>query len=307
MSEHKDYYSILGVSRNATPQEIKEAYKKLAKAHHPDMVADMDKAQAEKRFKEINEAYQVLSDPQKKQMYDRFGTVNGNFAQGAQGGFRQNGPFTYTYTYGAGGANPFGDVDPFDIFEEIFGFRGYGRSRQPRKGKNLAYEMHIDFADAIHGAEKEIHVESGKVKVKIPKGVRTGTEVRYAGKGMPGPQGLPPGDLYITFRVRIPKEFERSGDNLATKVDIDFVQATLGDEVQVPVIDPSTKTGIKKQKMKIPQGTQPGTIIRLKGKGMPRLKRSGQGDLFVKVNVTIPKRLSKEQRRLLEEYRKTKR
>ncbi|MBP8960648.1 DnaJ domain-containing protein [Patescibacteria group bacterium] len=311
MSETKNYYNILGLSKGASQDEIKRAYKKLAKEYHPDVVAEADKATAEKRFKEINEAYQVLSDPQKKEMYDRFGNTNG-FAGGFSGagtggnagkqGFYQNGPFTYSYS--SSGENPFGNFDPFEVFEDFFGFRGFSQNRAPQKGKNLAYEMRIDFADAVHGAEKEINVESGRVKVKIPQGVRSGTEMKFAGKGMPGPNGLPPGDLYITFRVQTPPYFERSGDNLGTLVEIDFAQAALGDEVEIPVVDEGSKSGIGKAKLKIPQGTQHGTQIRVRGKGMPKLGGSGKGDLIVEVRVKIPQRLSREQRRVLEEYRR---
>ncbi|MBD3365916.1 DnaJ domain-containing protein [candidate division WWE3 bacterium] len=301
---NKNYYDILGVSKDASAAEIKKAYKKLAKEHHPDMVDPADKAQAEKRFKEINEAYQVLSDPQKRKMFDQFGTVNAGFGPqggGARGGFNQQGPFTYTYT--TSGSSPFGNVDPFDIFEEMFGFRGFSGGRRPRKGKNLYYEMRVNFADAVHGAEREIKVESGELKVKIPAGIRTGTEMKFAGKGMPGPNGIPPGDLYITFRVASPKEFQRVGDNLGTTVEIDFVQAALGDNVEVPVVDPDKKSGVGKAKLKIPQGTQPRTQFRVRGKGMPRLNSSGRGDVIVEVFVKIPQRLSKKQRKLLKEYR----
>jgi len=219
---NKNYYNILGVGKDASQEEIKRAYKKLAKEHHPDMVDESDKAQAEKRFKEINEAYQVLSDPQKRKMFDQFGTINAGFGAngGGRQGFYQNGPFSYTYTTSGNGG--FGNIDPFDIFEDFFGFRGFSGSRRPRKGKNLYYEMRVDFADAVHGTEREINVESGKLKVKIPQGIRDGTEMKFAGRGMPGPGGLPSGDLYITFRVQTPNEFQRVGDSLGTAIEIDF-------------------------------------------------------------------------------------
>ena len=305
----KDYYNILGVSKNASADDIKKAYRKLAREHHPDMVDESDKAQAEKRFKEINEAYQVLSDPQKKKMYDQFGHAGPGFAgAGAPGGgfggdrAGQWGPFTYSYS--SSGGTPFGDIDPFDIFEDFFGFRGFGGARKPRKGKNLYYEMHINFADAVHGAEKEINVESGKIKVKIPQGVQNGTEMRFAGKGMPGPKGVPSGDLFISFRVATQEEFRRVGANLAIAVEIDFAQAALGDTVEVPVVDLNKSSGVGKAKLKIPSGTQPGTQIRLRGKGMPRINSSGRGDIIAQVFVKIPKRLSRKQRKILEEYQK---
>lgn len=306
-NDSKNYYSILGLSKDASSEDIKKAYKRLAKEYHPDMVAESDKATAEKRFKEINEAYQVLSDPQKKEMYDRFGSTSGFSSTGGSKaggqGFYQNGPFSHTYSTSSG-ESPFGDFDPFDVFENFFGFRGFSQNRAPQKGKNLAYEMRIDFADAVKGAEREISVESGRLKVKVPQGVRTGTEMRFAGKGMPGPNGLPPGDLYITFRVQTPDVFERVGDNIGTVVDIDFAKAALGGEVEIPVVDPNSPTGVGKAKLKIPQGTQHGTQIKIKGKGMPRLNGGGRGDLIVEVHVKIPQRLTKDQRRILEEYQR---
>lgn len=305
MATGKDYYNILGISKTASDEEIKKAYRKLAREHHPDMVKDSDKQTAEKRFKEINEAYQVLSDPQKRKMYDQFGHAGiGGQGPSGFGGFNQGGqwgPFSYTYT-SSGGA-PFGDIDPFDIFEDFFGFRGFS-GRKPRKGKNLYYEMRVDFADAVHGAERSISVESGTLKVKVPRGVHTGTEMRFAGKGMPGPNGAPAGDLFITFRVSAPDTFQRVGDNLGVPLEIDFVSAVLGDVIEVPVVDVRVKSGIGKAKLKVPSGTQPGAQFRLRGKGMPRLQGNGYGDVIVQVFVKIPKRLSREQKKLLEKYRK---
>ena len=299
--EKKDYYDVLGVARTASESDIKKAYRKAAREHHPDMVAKEDKDAAEKRFKEINEAYQVLSDSEKKKMYDQFGHTNFNAGGGGGGGAAggQWGPFSYSYSGNADGR----DFDPFDIFEQAFGFRGFGGSRRPRKGKNLYYEFRIEFSEAVKGAEKEVNVESGKVKIVIPKGARDGTEIRFAEKGMPGPEGIPAGDLFISLRVGTPKEFRRGGDNLATAIEIDFVQASLGDTVEIPVVDASSSKGVGKAKLKIPIGTQPGTQIRVKGKGMPRLRSSGNGDVIVQVFVKIPKRLSKKQKQLLEKYK----
>ncbi len=302
MASKKDYYQILGVAKNASESDLKAAYKKMAREHHPDMVADSDKKAAEERFKEINEAYQVLSDPQKRQMYDQFGHVgtgqNSGFGQGAGTG-GQWGPFTYSYS-GAGAQ----DFDPFDIFEEFFGFRGFGGARKPKKGKNLYYELRVDFAEAISGVEKEVRIESGTAHINIPKGVRDGTELRFAGKGMPGPNNVPNGDLFITIRVATPREFQRVGDNLGTSIEISFVTAILGGEVEVPVVSLESKNGVGTAKLKIPGGTQSGTQFRLGGKGMPRLQGSGRGDVVVRVLVAIPKKISKGQRKLLEEYHK---
>ncbi len=302
MASNKNYYDILGIAKNASDSEIKQAYRKLAREHHPDMVKDGDKDAAEKRFKEINEAYQILSDPQKRKMYDTYGHAGTGYQAGGPGGFGGSwGPFTYTYT---SGTNGYGDFDPFDVFEEFFGFRGFGGSRAPKKGKNLYYELHIDFADAVHGVEKTVKVESGTITIKIPQGVHDGTEMRFAGKGMPGPNNAPAGDLYLTIRVPTPRPFQRSGNILGMSLELDFTQLILGDVVEIPVVDPKEKDGLGKTELKIPAGTQPGTQIRLKGKGMPYLRGGGQGDIIVQVFVKIPNKLSKKQRELLEEYRK---
>lgn len=306
MATNKDYYDILGVSKGVSDDEIKKAYRKKAREHHPDMVAKEDKAAAENRFKEINEAYQVLSDPQRRKMYDQFGHAGPGFAgadgQEPFGGFTgQWGPFTYTYS--TAGSSPFGDFDPLDVFEEVFGFRGFGGSRKPRRGKNLYYEMHLDFAEAVKGVERKIKVESGTVTVKVPAGVRSGTEMRFAGKGVPGPSGTPPGDLLLSVRVSTPRQFQRAGDHLATAIELDFIQAVLGDTIEIPVIDPESTTGVGKAKLKIPSGTQPGSQFRLRGKGMPKLRGHGRGDIVVQVFVKIPQRLSRKQKKLLEEYK----
>ncbi len=294
----KDYYEVLGIAKGASAEDIKKAYRKLAREHHPDMVKETDKKHAEERFKEINEAYQVLGDTEKKQMYDQYGhTANHQGSSGQQG---QWGPFSYSYNAGGQGAQ----FDPMDIFEEFFGFgRGFGSQRQPRKGKDLAYDMSIEFAEAVHGAIKEVTVESGAVKINIPQGARTGTELRFQGKGMKGPEGVPNGDLYITLRVPTPKEFQRAGDNLGTLINVDFTQAILGDTIEVPVIETQEKSGLGKANLKIPSGTQSGTQFRVKGRGMPKLQGRGQGDVIVQVNVVIPKSINKKQRKILEEYR----
>lgn len=310
MATKKDYYDILGISKSANEADIKNAYRKLAREHHPDMVQKEDKEAAEKRFKEINEAYQVLSNPEKRKMYDQFGHAGvggagGGAGQGGFGGFggQQSGgwgPFTYTYSSGAGAQ---GGFDPFDIFEDFFGFRGFGGQRKPKKGKNLYYEMHISFEDAVKGVEKEINTEAGKTKIKIPSGARNGTELKFAGKGMPGPDNVPAGDLFISLRVPTPEPFQRVGDNLGIPVEIDFVQATLGDVIEVPVVDIKAPNCIGTAKLKIPQGTQPGTQFRIRGKGMPKLRGNGNGDVIAQVFVSIPTKLSRKQKKVLEEYR----
>jgi len=296
----KDYYDILGVNKSASDEDIKKAYRKLAREHHPDMVKDKDKSEAEKRFKELSAAYQVLSDPQKRKMYDQYGHAGPNMGGNAGGNAGNWGPFNYS-SYSTGG-NPFGDdnIDPFDIFESFFG-KGFSQ-RRPQKGKNLSYEMHIDFKEAVFGLEKEINIDSGKVKIKIPAGIRDGSEIRFAGKGMPGPNNLPNGDLFITVRYRSPSEFEVHGENILITKEIDFVLATLGGELEISTIDLSSKTGIGKTKLKIPAGTQYGTRFLVRSKGMPRVQSTGQGDAIVQVIITIPKSLNRKQKKLLEDY-----
>ncbi len=296
----KDYYDTLDISKSATAEEVKQAYKKLAKSHHPDMVGDGDKKQAETRFKEINEAYQVLSDPQKRKMYDTYGHAGTGFnAGGGNNGFQ--GQWS-----SASGANPFGEgfegFDPFDVFESIFGSRGFGGSRTPRRGKNLYYEMQIEFRDAVFGLEKEVNIESGKLSIKIPQGVHDGAEMRFPGKGMPGPQGTPAGDLFLTLHYKSPREFDISRENIFVTKDIDFVIATLGGTVDIPVVDLHSTSGISHTQLKIPAGTQPGMRFLVKGKGMPKLHATTQGDVLVQVNLAIPKKISKKQKQLLEEY-----
>jgi len=305
MAIAKDYYETLGVPKNATADEIKKSYRKLAREHHPDMVKESDKAAAEKRFKEINEAYQVLSDPQKRKMYDQFGSVGndygpGGFSDAGQAG--QWGPFSYQYS--SSGANPFaggGDFDPFDIFEDFFGFRGYN-SRKPKRGKNLYYEMRLEFKDMIFGVEREIDVESGKVKVKIPAGMRDGMEIKFSGKGMPGPDGTPNGDLYLTVRVRNIPDFVIMGDDILLNKEVSMVNAALGTIIDVPVVDVKSKDGLGKTKLKLPGGTQYGSRFLIKGKGMPKLHGRGQGNVIVQILVKVPERLSKKQREALENF-----
>ncbi len=300
-----DYYEVLGVNRNASKEEIKRAYKRLAKKHHP----DVDKTDgADERFKEINEAYQVLSDSKKKAAYDQFGSAAfepGMGFGGAQAQTGQWGPFTYTYTTtGAPFDFDFGDFsDPFNIFEQVFGFRGFGR--RPRRGRNLYYSVTIDFMDAIRGLTQEVVLNGKKLKVKIPAGIRDGAEIKFRGEGEAGPQGTSPGDLYLTVRIQPHPTFTRIGDDIYVLKEISFVQAALGDtiEVETPRVR-SGQAGLDYEfiKLKIPPGTQSGTQFRLRGKGVPHLRGRGKGDQYVRVRVNVPKKLSRQQKKLLEEF-----
>jgi molecular chaperone DnaJ len=298
----KDFYQTLGINKNASAEEIKQAYRKLAREHHPDMAKEADKAAAEAKFKEVNEAYQVLSDPQKRATYDQYGSAAFNQGGGNPGGFggaQGNwGPFSYSYS--SGGQEGFGDFDPMDIFDQFFGGR-----RAPKKGKTLYYQMSVPFADAVFGFEKEIKVESGKVNIKVPAGIKEGTEMRFPGHGMPGPNNTPAGDLVIAFHVEAPAEFNFFDENILIRQEIDFVQATLGDNIEIPVVDLNNKTGLGTAKLKIPEGTQYGARFVVRGKGMPRLRGRGQGDIVVEVFIRIPKKLSRHQKEILEKYKQS--
>lgn len=282
-----DYYDILGVSKSASAQEIKSAYRKQALEWHPDRHKD-NKEAAEKRFKEINEAYQVLSDAKKKQAYDQFGHsafspggVGGAAGQGPFGQSGRWGPFTYTYTTtgGQAGQNPFGNYDfgdPFEIFEQFFG----GGFRQPRVPR---YSIAIDFMEAAEGVEKGVDIEGKRRTIKIPAGVDDGSRINFK-------------DFILSINVRPHELFERDGANVYVKVVIPYSLAALGGEIGVPTIDGEVK-------IKVRPGTQSGTMMRLRGKGIKQLRGRGRGDEYVRLIVEVPDRLSREQRRLVEELR----
>jgi DnaJ-class molecular chaperone len=288
MASKTDYYDILGVSKNASADEIKKAYRKQALEWHPDTHKG-DKEAAEKRFKEINEAYQVLSNPQKKQMYDQYGTAGGPsgnpFAGGGNpfsGGFKQSGPFTYTYS--SGGQNPFGNADfgdPFDIFESFFGGGSPFGARSARAKPR--YSMTIDFMDAVKGVSKEVAIEGKKRKIKIPAGIYEGATIDF-------------GDFRLSVNIKPHKLFERQDDDIYVSVGIPFSLAVLGGEIVVPTIEDEVKIRIR-------PGTQSGTMMRLREKGVTHLHGRGKGDEYVRLNVLIPEKLNKDQKNLMEELK----
>lgn len=285
-----DYYQILGVSKTATPDEIKKAYRKLALQYHPDRNKTKE---GELKFKEVTKAYEVLGDPQKRQTYDQFGAAafeqgagQGPFGAGGPfGGFGgqqsgQYGPFTYTYSRG-GGAQDFdfgGFSDPFDIFEQFFG----GASPFGRAQRRPVYSLSITFDEAVHGTEKEVTVDGKKQKVKIPAGVDSGSRIRF-------------GEYDVIMDVRPSQKFQREGYDIVTEQEVSFARAALGTEEEIETID-------GKVTLKIPNGTQPNTLFRLKGKGVPYLRGTGKGDHYVKIKVTVPKSLTKKQKELLQEF-----
>ena len=286
----KDYYSILGVSRDASEREIKQAYRRLARKYHPD-VNPGDKS-AEAKFKQINEAYEVLSDKEKRQKYDQFGDQWQYADQFARAGWQQ----APSWDFSQGGTRIyFGEGDLGSLFDDLLqGFRSSRGQAQPRRGQNIEYPVEVTLEEAYHGATRTISFEDGKrLEVKVPPGVRNGSRVRLAGKGKPGYAG-PSGDLYLVVSVKPHHLFERRGDDLYVGVSVPLVIAMLGGEVQVPTLK-------GKLALKIPPETQNGRTFRLAGQGMPHLGNSSRGDLLAKVKVVLPTSLSAREKELFKQ------
>ena len=362
MAEHKDYYEVLGVPRSATPDEIKKAFRKLARKHHPDAGG------SEERFKELNEAYEVLSDEEKRSQYDQFGQYFGGSvppgAGGPGGPFPGGGGFQWSNVdlgdFGGGGGNL------GDLFGSMFGggMGGQAAQNRARRGADLSYDMTISFEDALQGTSTKIDVErtekcptckgsgakpgtspttcpacngtghtaqaagpfsfsrpcprcggTGKViespcstckgrgevrrtkpfTVNIPAGVTDGGKVRFRGKGEPGVGGGPAGDLYVVTRVRPHKFFSRDGADVLVDVPVTVTEATLGADIEIPTPDGPVK-------IRIAEGTQDGKVYKMSGKGAPKLKGSGRGDLRAKVHIVVPKGLNAEQKELLHRF-----
>ncbi len=313
--DYKDYYKILGVSKNATEEEIKKAYKKLAMKHHPDR--NKEDEQAEARFKEISEAYTVLSDSEKRELYDKLGA---NWQAYQQGGGDQ-------FDWSQFGGNPFGsggghrtftfEGDPSSFFEDsgfsdFFGhffsggFQGgsesFGRSSGTRhayhgQGRDANAELQISLEDAYHGASKTFEWNDERLRVKIKPGVKDGQRLRLKGKGYPSYNGAPRGDLYLILKIAPHPRFEREGDHLITEQSVDLYTAVLGGKMSIPTLSGELLVNI-------PKGTSSGKTFRLKGKGMPKNAQANSfGDLLVRIQISTPTNLSEEQEKLFMQLR----
>jgi curved DNA-binding protein len=296
----KDYYQILGVNKSAGDEEIKRAYRKLAMKYHPDK--NPNKKEAEERFKEINEAYAVLSDKEKRKQYDTYG------AEGFRQRFTQEDIFRgfdfdeiLSGLFGGRGRREFryggrGGFDFGDFFSGQGAYQDMGR--MPQKGEDILYELSISLEEAASGGEKRIsYRKNGKIEevsVRIPRGIETGKKLRLVGKGREGRRGSPPGDLYLQISVREHPVFTREGDDLIVEKEISFPEAVLGTMIEVPTLE-------GKKRVKVPPGTQGHTKMRLKGLGMPHFQGEGRGDEFVKVLVRIPKKMTEKGKKLVEE------
>lgn len=310
--EYKDYYKTLGVDRQASEDEIKRAYRKLARQLHPDVNPD-DKA-AEARFKDINEAYQVLSDPEKRSKYDQLGADWQQWQRSGHdpGGFDWSQWFSPGAPHGGapGGVRvEFGDLNDIlgggasgfsDFFNSLFGgaMPGGGRPRSPRRpvrGQDLQQTIEITLEEAFHGTTRTLERDGQRLQAKIPPGAKTGTKIRLAGQGSSGAgTGGVSGDLYLIINVRPHPRFKRDGDDLHMETPISLLTAVLGGKTIVETLNGNVE-------LKIPAGTQSGQVFRLRGKGMPKLREQGYGDLYVKILPEIPKRLSKREKELFQE------
>ena len=335
--DYKDYYDTLGVSRDASEQEIKKAFRKLARQYHPDM--NPDDPNAEEKFKSINEAYEVLSDPEKRKLYDQVGSDWKQWqrsgadagAQGFQdfsdwfggqqpggGGGRQRvyvrpgagGGFEDLFG-GRGGAGGAAGADAFsDFFQQLFGsyqggggyqqdIFGGGRAQQhPRRGQDYEQPVTITLQEAYEGTTRILRIGEKRLEVQIPPGAESGTRVRVSGKGGPGAAGGPKGDLFLVINVQSHPRFERDGEDLTAHVDVDLYTAILGGEVAVP------KPNGRSVMLSIPPETQNGQQFRLRGQGMPVLNRPDEhGNLYAVIDVQLPQELSEQERELFEQLK----
>ncbi|MDR6487364.1 curved DNA-binding protein [Chryseobacterium vietnamense] len=297
-----DYYKILGVDKNATQDDIKKAYRKQARKYHPDL--NPGDKEAEKKFKELNEANEVLSNPENRSKYDKYGE---NWKHGEEYEKAQQQQRQYqqqSYNGGYSGADFGGGEDFSDFFQDMFGGAagGFGRSSRGRasgkfKGQDITAELNLNLRDAATTHPQTFEINGKKVRITIPAGVYDGQQIKLKGHGNPGVNGGPNGDLYITFNIPADPDFERIGDDLKTKVTIDLYTAVLGGEVKVQTLNGSVNLKVKPE-------TQTGMTVRLKGKGFPVYKKEGEhGDLFVTYEVKLPTNLTEKQKELFEQLK----
>ncbi len=312
-----DYYKTLGVDKSASPEELKKAYRKLALKYHPDR--NQGNKEAEEKFKKVSEAYAVLSDKEKRQQYDTFGS------SGFQQRYSQEDIFQgadlgeilreFGINFGGGRAK-FRTTKGGSPFDDLFGFGGGGgfergagtgydsrQTAQQIKGNDITLELAVTLDEVLTGTEKTIALGRGasaeKVSVKVPAGIEDGKKLRISGKGSPSPMAGPPGDLYLLIKTIPHENFTREGHHLTVELKIPYTAAVLGTEISVPTLDGH------ELKVRIPAGSQPQSKLRLKGKGLPCGPRGGNGDLFVRINIAVPKELDSTQKKLIEELAKT--
>lgn len=299
-----DYYSILGVSKTASVDEIKKAYRKLARKYHPDVNPNDEEAKL--KFQQVNEANEVLSDPEKRKKYDEYGEnwKHAEEYEKARQQQSQNGGFADFGNFGGFGGGTYsfsGDDGEFsDFFESLFGGRTSSRSRNRAfRGQDYTSELHLNLHDVYETHKRTININDKKLRITIPAGVADGQVIKLAGQGGQGANNGPNGDLYITFIIAEDPRFKRMGDDLYTAANIDLYTAVLGGEQTIDIFN-------GKVKLKIPAGTQNGTKVRLKGKGFPIYKQDGKyGDLIITYSVEIPTNLNAEQKALFEKLAKS--
>ncbi|QOG01853.1 DnaJ C-terminal domain-containing protein [Flavobacterium sp. MDT1-60] len=300
--DYIDYYKILDITKSATEAEIKKAYRKLARKYHPDL--NPNDKEAEKKFKEINEANEVLSNPENRKKYDKYGKDWKHADEFEKAGYDPNQQqYSRQQQQGSnqdfsGFGGDFSGSDFSDFFNSMYGGGRSSRSQSKYRGQDFNAELQLDLASAYTTHKQSLTVNGKNIRITIPAGVENGQIIKIPGHGGPGANGGPNGDLYITFNIENNSDFKREGNNLYSDVDLDFYTAILGGEVFVNTFD-------GKVKVKVPAETQTGTKVKLKGKGFPVYKKENQfGDLYITYNVKTPTKLSQKEKELFEELAK---